>query len=270
MQKSEFRISKMKNKLIHSKVAIVTGGADGIGRAISIQLSKAVDVVIILGRNVEKGIKVVEEITANGGKAEFYQTDLMTGEEIEKSMIHVSAKYEKIEILVNNAEVSGFMGPILNTPMQEVENILKINLTSIFHLTQLVLPRMIENGYGRIINISSVAPRITPPNSASYNMSKAALNAFTRTLSREIASHGITVNAIAPGLVISEQILKSRLPGMAQAAGVSTREMLRKLMNGTDTRRLTNEEDVAELVMFLASSSCQNITGEIVNIAGGF
>ena len=259
----------MKSKSLQSKIAIVTGGTGGIGKAISFRLSKVVDMVIILGRDIEKGIKVVEEITANGGKAEFYRTNLMLGEEIEKTMNEVSAKYEKIEILVNNAAVSGFMGPVVNTPMQEVENVLKVNLTSIFQLSKLVLPKMIENGYGRIINISSVATRVTPPNSATYNMSKAAVNVLTKTLSREIASHEITVNAIAPGLVMTDRIVKSRLPGLAREAGVTTEEMFRKLTDGTDTRRLTSEEDVAELVLFLASRASRNITGEIVNISGG-
>lgn len=129
---------------------------------------------------------------------------------------------------------------------------------------------MIEKGYGRIINFSSVAPRVTPPNSATYNMSKAAVNALTKTLSREVASYGITVNAVSPGMVMTERILKSRIPGMAKESGISPEEYLLKLTEDTDTRRLTKEEDVAELVMFLASKAFQNITGEIVNIAGGY
>jgi len=260
----------MENKPMQDKIAIVTGGASGIGRAISTRLSKAAAAVIIFGRNVDRGNKAVEEIIADGGKAEFYRTDLISGEDIERSVSQVLAKYDRVDILVNNAAVSGFMGPVVDTPMQEVEDVLKVNLTSIFHLSKLVLPKMIENGYGRIINISSVAPRVTPPNSATYNMSKAAVNALTKTLSREVASYGITVNAIAPGMVMTERILKSRIPGMAEKSGISPEEYLQKLTEGTDTHRLTREEDVAELVMFLASKASQNITGEIVNVAGGF
>ncbi|HLP47517.1 MAG TPA: SDR family NAD(P)-dependent oxidoreductase [Candidatus Deferrimicrobium sp.] len=260
----------MKNKPMQDKIAIVTGGAGGIGRVISNRLAKAGAKVIIFGRNIERGDRAVEEITADGGEAEFYRTDLISGEEIERSMNQVLANYNCIDILVNNAGVSGFMGPVVDTPMQEVEDVLKVNLTSIFHLSKLVLPKMIEKRYGRIINISSVAPRVTPPNSATYNMSKAAVNALTKTLSREVASYGITVNAVAPGMVMTERILKSRIPGMAEKSGVSTEEYLQKLTEGTDTHRLTREEDVAELVMFLASKASQNITGEIVNVAGGY
>lgn len=260
----------MDSKPMQDKVAIVTGGASGIGRAISTRLSRAAAAVIIFGRNEERGKKAVAEITEDGGNAEFYRTDLISGEQIGKSMSLVLTKYGRVDILVNNAGISGFMGPVVDTPMQEVEDVLKVNLTSMFHLSKLVLPKMIENRYGRIINISSVAPRVTPPNSATYNMSKAAVNALTKTLSREVASFGITVNAIAPGMVMTERILKSRIPGMAQKSGISPEEYLQKLTEGTDTHRLTREEDVAELVMFLASKASQNITGEIVNVAGGY
>lgn len=260
----------MDSKPMEDKVAIVTGGASGIGRAISTRLSRVAAAVIIFGRNEERGNKAVDEIIADGGRAEFFRTDLINGEEIEKSMSMVLSKYGRVDILVNNAGISGFMGPVVNTPMQEVEDVLKVNLTSMFHLSKLALPKMIENKYGRIINISSVAPRVTPPNSATYNMSKAAVNALTKTLSREVASYGITVNAIAPGLVMTERVLKSRIPGMAEKSGVSPEAYLQKLTEGTDTHRLTREEDVAELVMFLASKASQNITGEIVNVAGGF
>lgn len=260
----------MDSKPMQGKVAIVTGGAGGIGKAISIRLAKAGATVIIFGRNVEKGNSTLEKISAEGGTADFYRTDLMNAEEIQQSMKQVLVKYEKIDILVNNAGVSGFMGPVVDTPIQEVENVLKVNLTSIFHLSQLVLPKMIENGYGRIVNISSVAPRRTPANSATYNMSKAGVDALTKTLSREVAAYGITVNAVAPGLVMTERIIKSRLPNIAEKTGVSPEVMLQKFKDDSDTRRLTREEDVAELVMFLASKASQNITGEVVNVAGGY
>lgn len=260
----------MESKPMQDKIAIVTGGAGGIGRAISNRLARAGATVIIFGRNEERGNKTVQEIDAEGGTAVFYRTDLINGEEIERSMKLVLANYNCVDILVNNAGISGFMGPVVDTPMHEVEVVLKVNLTSIFHLSKLALPKMIEMGYGRIINISSVAPRVTPPNSATYNMSKAAVNALTKTLSREVASYGITVNAVAPGMVMTERILKSRIPGMAKESGVTPEEYLQKLTEGTDTHRLTKEEDVAELVMFLASKASQNITGEIVNVAGGF
>ncbi len=259
----------MANKPMQGEIAIVTGGAGGIGKAISIKLANAGVNVIIFARNEEKGKNTVDFITNKGGKAEFYQTDLSKDEEIEQSVKQVMDKYGRVDILVNNAAVSGYMGPVIETPIEEVENVLKVNLIGIFHLSKLVLPKMVENGFGRIINISSVAYRKSPPNSATYNMSKAGLNILTRTLSKEVAVKGITVNAVAPGLVLTERILKDRLPGMAEKRGITPEEMKEELTADTDTGKLTKEEDVAELVMFLASNVSGNITGEIINVSGG-
>jgi NAD(P)-dependent dehydrogenase (short-subunit alcohol dehydrogenase family) len=260
----------MGNKTMQDRIAIVTGGAGGIGKAISVRLANAGTTVIIFGRNEERGKLTVEAIQSEGGKAVFVRTDLISGKNIEQSVQNVLDEYGGVDILVNNAAISGYMGPVIDTPMEDVEDVMKINLISTFHLSKLLIPKMIEKGYGRIINISSVAPRVTPAHSATYNMSKAGLNALTRTLSREVAVYGITVNAIAPGLVLTDRIKNSRLPGMARNTGSTPEEVLEKLAADTDTKKLTKEEDVAELVMFLASKASGNITGEIVNIAGGF
>lgn len=259
----------MAHKPMQGKIAIVTGGAGGIGKAISIKLADAGVKVIIFARDEERGKNSVDYISDRGGDAEFYRADLAKDKEIEQSVEQVMAKYGRVDILVNNAAASGYMGPVIETPIDEVEKVLKVNLISVFHLSKLVLPKMIENGFGRIINISSVAYRKSPPYSATYNMSKAGLNILTRTLSREVAVKGITVNAVAPGLVLTERILKSRLPGLAEERGITAEEMEKELTAGTDTGRLTEEKDVAELVMFLAADVSGNITGEIVNVSGG-
>lgn len=254
---------------MRDKIALVTGGAGGIGRTISIKLADAGAKVIIFSRNREKGRDTVAHIMESGGNADFYRTDLAIEKEIEQSVKQVMNKYGRADILVNNAATSGYMGPVVDTPMEEVYNIFKINLISVFYLCKLVLPRMIENGFGRIINISSIAYRKNTPNSATYNITKTGLNSLTKTLSKEVASFGVTVNAIAPGLVLTERILKSRLPGLAEKRGISPEQMMEELTAGTDTGKLTKEEDVAELVMFLAANVSGNITGEIINVSGG-
>jgi NAD(P)-dependent dehydrogenase (short-subunit alcohol dehydrogenase family) len=260
----------MLNLPMQDRTAIVTGGAGGIGKAISIKLAHSGANVIIFGRDEKKGKLTVVEIKNNGGSATFFCTDLAIYEDIEKSVKQVMKDFGQVGILVNNAAISGYMGPIVETPIEEVEKVLKINLTSVFHLCKLVLPKMIENKFGRIINISSVAYRKFPPNSATYNVSKGGLNILTKSLSKEVASHGITVNAVAPGLVLTERIIQSRLPGMAKKRGITPEVMMKELTAGTDTGKLTKEEDVAELVMFLASDVSSNITGEIINVSGGF
>lgn len=260
---------KIGHKALEGKISIVTGGAGGIGKTISFKFADAGSKLIIFSRDEKKGATVVDSINRKGGESIFIRTDLASEENIIQSVKQVMDTYGKVDILVNNAAISGYMGPVVETPMEEVDNILKVNLISIFHLSKLVLPIMIENGFGRIINISSIAYRKNTPNSATYNMTKAGLNALTRTLSKEVGAYGITVNAIAPGLVLTERILKSRLPGMAKKKGITTEAMMEELTAGTDTGKLTKEEDVAELVMFLASNVSGNITGEVVNISGG-
>ncbi len=259
-----------RRKPMKDRVALVTGGSGGIGRAISYRLSIAGASVIILGRNQVKGKSVVKSIVSyNERQAKFYRTDLAKDKEIVQTVHDVIEEFGRIDILVNNAAISGYMGPVVETPIKELRKVMQVNLFSIFYLSRLVLPKMIENNFGRIINISSVAYRKNTPNSATYNISKAGLNTLTRTLSKEVAMYGITVNAVAPGLVLTDRIIKCRLPIMASKVGVTSEEMLRRLTAGTDTGHLTTEDDVAQLVMFLASDHSQNITGEIIDISGG-
>jgi 3-hydroxybutyrate dehydrogenase len=171
---------------------------------------------------------------------------------------------------VNNAGVSGFMGPVTGTPLEELTAVLRVNLEAPFQLAKLVLPEMTAKGYGRIVNISSVAARVNPPNSVTYNISKAGLNSLTASLSREVASRGVTVNALAPGLVLTDRIRNSRLPGLARETGKTPDELLAGMTAKTDTHRLTTEEELAQAVLFLCSPGAGNISGEIIEMSGGY
>ena len=251
------------------KTAIVTGGNGGIGKAIVTELIKSNIKTIIVGRNKEKGEQTETEMKALGGDVRFVQLDLSNTIEIQKFYDEVICHEESIDILVNNAGISGFMGPVMDTPLEELHKTFAVNMGGIFQLTQLVLRKMTPQNWGRIINISSIAYRRNPANSACYNLSKAALNSFTQTLSAEVGQYGITVNAVAPGLILTDRIKKQRLPGMAKKAGVSAKEMLNKLTEGTATGKLTEESDIAYLTNFLASEQAGSITGEIIDVAGG-
>ncbi len=260
----------MSKNLLNNKVSVVTGGAGGIGKAISQQLALSGSTVVILGRDADKGAQTVRGIEQQGAQAVFLPTDLAEAGNIEVSANYVIKELGGADILVNNAALSGYMGPVIDTPREDVVRIINVNLVSAFQLSQLFLPHMIHQSYGRIINISSVAYRHNPRNSATYNMSKAGLNSLTKTLSNEVACHGITVNSIAPGLVMTDRIRNSRIPGIAANQGVSEEEVLKKLVADTPSRRFTTPDEIAGLVMFLISSAADNITGEIVNISGGF
>ena len=255
---------------LKGKTALVTGGSGGIGLAVSNSLAREGAYVLIFGRDEIKGRNALAGIKNSGGDGAFYSVDLLDSGSVETAFQEILKNGLIIDILVNNAGISGFMGPVINTPADEFSNILRVNLEAPFQISQLILPGMISNGYGRIINISSVAARVNPPNSVTYNISKAGLNSFTKSLSRETASEGITVNALAPGLVLTERIKTKRLPGLSQVTGKTPDELLAGMRAKTDTRKLTTEEELAQTVLFLCSQGAGNISGEIIEMSGGY
>ncbi len=259
----------MKELVLKDKVALITGSSGGIGKAMSIKFAREGAKIIIADLKEKEGIEIAEDIKKEGSEAIFIKSDLSDYDSIRSLVEKSNEHFGGIDILVNNAGISGYMGPIIETPVDEIETIFKVNLISLFLLAKLVVPGMMARQNGRIINISSIAYKINTPNSASYNVSKAGVNTFTKTLSKEIASKGITVNAIAPGLVLTDRIIKSRLPGMAEKQGVSIDEMMKILTKDTDSGKLSTEEDIAEMALFFASDKSKNITGEIISVAGG-
>lgn len=255
---------------LKGKTALVTGGAGGIGREISRTLAAAGARVIILCRDAAKAEETLALIKNENGSAAYHLIDLSDAADREAGLKKILQDSDGVDILVNNAGISGFMGPVADTPLEELDSVLEVNLNAPFHLAQMLIPGMTGKGFGRIINISSVAPRVNPAWTTTYNMSKAALNTFTASLSREIASSGITVNGVAPGLVLTERIQKKRVPGLAAERGISEEEVLNGMKSKSDTRRLTTERELAETVLFLCSDAARNISGETIEMSGGY
>lgn len=251
------------------QVAIVTGSTKGIGKSIAIKLAEQGIKVVITGRNEKQGDEVVRSIEQSGGKAQFFRVDLASNDEVNSFCDQFMKHYGRLDILVNNAGISGPMGPILQTPVESIASTFKVNVDSIFLLCQRLIPMMERQHWGRVVNISSIAYRLTPANSAVYNMTKAALNAFTQTLAKEVGPMGITVNAIAPGLILTDRILNERLPGMAAKAGISVEQMRKELTKGSLTNQLATPENIAATVAFLVTEGASAITGEILNISSG-
>jgi len=254
---------------MNNQVAIVTGSTKGIGKAIAIKLAKRGIKVIVCGRSSEEGEAVASAICSSGGSAQYMYLDLSSTDSLAAFTHQFKKQHNRLHILVNNAGVSGYMGPVVSTPVDAIRQTFSVNVESIFTLCQELIPMMQQQKYGRIVNISSVAYRLTPANSCTYNMSKAALNAFTQTLAKEVGASGITVNAIAPGLVLTDRIQNERLPGMASKSGVTPNQMLEQLTKGTVTSRLTTEDDIAEATLFLASEGAAAITGQILDVSSG-
>ena len=239
---------------LQNQTALVTGGSRGIGRAIALQLaSRGAQVLVHYHRNREAAESVVREI---GAAASILQADLRSPEEID-AMVHSLGRRE-LDILVNNAGRWGFT-PLGKTPLEDLESMLDANVKGVFWLTQAVLPRLREGA--RIVNLSSIAARVGRAGGRSvYGASKAAVDAFTRNWALELAPRRIRVNAVAPGYIATDMT----------AGYFSDPRVLEHAIDRQPYGRLGQANEVAEVVLFLCSPASNWITGESVNVSGGF
>jgi len=240
------------------KVALVTGGSRGIGRAIVERFaSDGVDVVFFYRGNAEAARAVVDAVATAGGKAEAMQVDVADAAAVTAAVDTVIAGRGRIDILVNNA---GVVRDNLLAMLDDadIRTVLDTNVGGVFNVTRAVVPHMISKRAGRIINLSSVAGEKGGRGQSNYAASKGAINAFTRAMAVELASRKITVNCVAPGVIETEMSQQVR-----ELAGdeVKARILL---------RRYGQAQDVAHAVWFLASRFADYITGEVLHVDGGF
>ncbi len=240
------------------KVALVTGGSRGIGRAIVERLAgDGADVVFFYRGNAEAAREVVSAVATAGGKAEAQQVDVADGAAVTAAIERLIESRGRIDVLVNNAGiVRDNLLALLSD--DDIHSVLDTNIGGAFNVTRAVVPHMISKRAGRIINLSSVAADKGGRGQANYAASKGAINAFTRAMAVELASRKISVNCVAPGVIETEMSQQVR-----DLAGdeVKARILL---------RRYGQPEDVAHAVWFLASRFADYITGEVLHVDGGF
>jgi 3-oxoacyl-[acyl-carrier protein] reductase len=243
--------------MLTGKVAIVTGGSRGIGRAVSLRLARAgADVVVVFAGNREKAEAVVGEIQEMGRRSVAIQADVSQAEQVDAMVKQVIEAFGRIDILVNNAGITRD-NLLLRLKEEDWDAVLNTNLKGVFLCTKAVTRQMMKQRFGRIINISSVVGLIGNPGQANYVAAKAGVIGLTKTAARELASRGITVNAIAPGFIDTD---------MTAVLGEETRkQMLGQIPLG----RFGTAEDVAGAVAFLASDDAAYITGQTLNVDGG-
>lgn len=242
---------------MNKKIVLITGSLRGIGRTIAVEFLRKGYFVLINGRkNYEEiGNKLIA-FEEYGNSYDYFKFDISNREEVQVAIDKIINKYGKIDILVNNAGITSdkSMVKLDNYMWDEVIN---VNLTGTYNVTREVVPNMIENSYGRVINISSVIALSGNFGQSNYSASKAGVIGFTKSLAQEVAKYGITVNAVAPGFIKTD---------MTEVLADKTKEAL---LNNIPMKRLGEPNDIAELAGFLASDAASYITGQVINVDGG-
>lgn len=239
------------------KIALVTGASRGLGRAIAIKLAACgIKVAVNYLTNDEEANKVAQKINSSGGEAMLYKADVSDADAVRQMTRQIVKQWGKIDILINNAGIVRDT-LLLHMPDEAWDKVLDTNLRGAYLCTKYALRSMMGLGWGRIINIASLAGLVGNAGQSNYSAAKGGLIAFTRAVAREVGPLNITVNAIAPGFIVTE--MTDKLPSEARNA----------ILARIPLRRLGTVNDVAELAAFLASEAASYITAQVISIDGG-
>lgn len=242
---------------LNERVGLVTGGGAGIGREIARRFAREGMAVAVLDRDGAEGIAA--EI---GGLA--VTADVTSEEEVSRAVETVLARFSRIDVLVNNAGIA-WMGPALEMPLEALQSMLRVNVEGVFIVSRAVLPHMIARRSGSIVNLASWAGKTGNAFFAGYSASKFAVIGLTQSLAREMAPHGIRVNAICPGIVV-DTAMRTAIEAQQRQYGLpETAEREKSIPIG----RVSVPEDVARVAAFLASDESSYMTGESINLSGG-
>ncbi|MBL1077100.1 SDR family oxidoreductase [Nocardia sp. 2] len=253
------------DKTAEGRIALVTGGGRGIGRAISLALAaRGAAVAVNWARDEQSAKDVVAQIESDGGRAVAVQAPVQDFEAVTTMVDRVAAELGPIDILVHNAGIASRGNTVADTPVTEVEKLLAVHAIGPHHLSKLVLPGMRERPRGDIVMISSVAAHTLGPNGAPYNMAKTAMEALAHTLAKEEAAHGIHVNIVAPGLVATE--MGNRLT-TAMTGGA--KRQASDLDAASPFGHVCRPGEIADVVAFLVSPAAGYLTGQRIVVDGG-
>jgi 3-oxoacyl-[acyl-carrier protein] reductase len=244
------------DKHLAGRVAIVTGAAQGIGRAIALRFTHEGAKVVVVDLKAESIQAVVDEIQAAGGTALAAVCDVTRRDQVNAAVAKVLEAYGQIDILCNNAGITRDARLVKMTE-EDFDLVLNVNLKGVFNLTQAVAPSMVERGYGRIISTSSIVGLYGNFGQTNYVATKAGVIGMTRVWARELGPKGVTANAIAPGFIATDMV--KTVP----------QEILDKFTSMTPVRRLGTPDDIANAYLFLASEAASFVNGAVLSVDGG-
>lgn len=252
---------------LKGKTAAITGGTAGIGRGIAEAFLAEGANVALMARNSEKGAKVVAEMGV-GERALFIAGDVMEQDQVEGFIDQTVQHFGAIDILVNNAGGAGDLAPLVDLTDEAFDMAMKWNIYSSFWATRRALKPMIAQQWGRVINISSTEGKMGKPTFAPYTIAKHGINGMTKAVAQEVGTSGVTVNAICPGLIMTDLILQSG-PATAAGMGMTFDEMIDMFSQESALKRPGKVEEVAAMAVLLASEAGAGITGATLSVDGG-
>jgi 3-oxoacyl-[acyl-carrier protein] reductase len=249
-------LNEEKSLELSGKVALVTGAAQGIGKAIALLLARNGADVVVSDINLEKAQETTNEIEGMGRRSFAIKVNVADLKDVEQMVKAIVEQFGRIDILVNNAGITRDR-LILRMTEEDWDTVLDVNLKGTFNCTKAVIRHMSKQKSGKIVSIASVSGEMGNPGQANYAASKAGVIGFTKTIAREFAGRGINVNAIAPGYIQTP---------MTDAVPEKAKEELKRMI---PMERLGRPEDVAQAVLFLVSENSGYITGQVLNVNGG-
>ncbi|MBK8517120.1 MAG: 3-oxoacyl-ACP reductase FabG [Saprospiraceae bacterium] len=241
---------------LSGKVAIITGGCSGLGKATAVRFLEEGAKVVVWDINKERGLNLVKELGNDEKEIVFYEVNVSSFNDVHAVAQKVADKFGQIDILINNAGITRD-ATLLKMSEHHCQQVIDINLTGVFNCTKAAAPFMVSKSFGRIVNISSVVGLYGNFGQTNYAAAKAGVIAMTKTWSRELGPKGINVNAIAPGFIHTE--ILDQMP----------EDVLGKMISKISLRRLGKPEDIANINAFLTSSQADYINGSVISVDGG-